>query len=402
MVHDAAVAAAGGAGPPVDGVCGGQEVRHGCQLLEQQLAGLRWLVVAGERHEVFRSLGAAARDSVRAVLGTPDEDDELKSWLRSAEGKHRFTRLVETTRRRCGTQLAELAALADGSGVGFEDLLLLNLLGDLGVPDGTGCSNVAWRRETSFVAHNEDGFPTEDGHLMVITLNIEGQTPVTALWYPGFLTANAFTATGSGLVWGGTHIPVVRPGLTGAGRHFIARALQQAPTLDAAVAHLRAHPTAGGYACTLGDSTSGRVAVVEAVAGRVAVHETDATHPLLWHTNHLRYLPEPPDDPALLGDSRRAGAHASRYEESMARGRVLAAITPPQREPSTAWFVETLTSESLPHGVHRTAHGADQFMTLCTVVADLSSGTIMLRNPKGNATQLALSDFTHGNAASMG
>ncbi|MFE0132512.1 carcinine hydrolase/isopenicillin-N N-acyltransferase family protein [Streptomyces sp. NPDC059037] len=231
---------------------------------------------------------------------------------------------------------------------------------------------------------------------MLVTLAIDGQAPVTALWYPGFLTANAFTATGDGLVWGVNHIPVVRPGLTGAGRHFVARAMQQAPTLDAAVAHLRAHPSAGGYAYTIGERASGRVAVVEAVAGHVTVTEAGPTQPLRWHTNHLRHRSDPADAPALLGDSPAARAHASRYQESLARGRALAALEPPGGAPATPWFMEPLTSAPLPHGVHRTAAGADPLMTLCTLIADLSSGSVTLRGRSGETGQLALSAFIRG------
>ncbi|MFE0132513.1 hypothetical protein ACFWY6_13210 [Streptomyces sp. NPDC059037] len=128
-------------------------------MREQELAGLRWLVVSGAGREVFHALGAAARDSVRKLVDSPDEDDGLQRWLWSAAGKEHFGRLVGATSRSCGPQLAELAALADGSGVDFEELLVMNLRGDLGVEDGTGCSDLGWRSETAFVAHNEDGSP---------------------------------------------------------------------------------------------------------------------------------------------------------------------------------------------------------------------------------------------------
>jgi hypothetical protein len=42
--------------------------------------------------------------------------------------------------------------------VQFDDLVLLNLRGDLGLVDGgIGCSDLGWRGERSVVAHNEDG-----------------------------------------------------------------------------------------------------------------------------------------------------------------------------------------------------------------------------------------------------
>ncbi|MFD9483714.1 C45 family autoproteolytic acyltransferase/hydrolase [Streptomyces sp. NPDC059991] len=361
---------------------------------EGELAGLRRLALSGARREVFAALGAAARDSVRAVVEPSADDADLRKWLWSAAGKERYGRLVEATRRSCGPQWAELAALAGGSGVGFEELLVTNLRGDLGVEDGTGCSDLGYHRSPrSFVAHNEDGFPAAVGHLTLVTLALDGQAPVTALWYPGFLTANAFTATGHGLVWGVNHIPVVRPEPTGAGRHFVARALQEAPTLDAALAHLRARPTAGGYTYTIGERASGRVVVVEAVAGRVAVREAGPDGALLWHTNHLRHLPDPADSPTLLGDGPAARTHTARYEESLARGRALAALRPPEA-PTTDWFMEALTSAAPPLGVHRTAAGTDPLTTLCTLVADLSEGTVTLRGRDGRSGRLPLPVFS--------
>ncbi|MFD9902992.1 hypothetical protein [Streptomyces sp. NPDC059063] len=53
-----------------------------------------------------------------------------------------------------------------------------------------------------------------------------------------------------------------------------------------------------------------------------------------------------------------------------------------------------LTSAPLPHGVHRTAAGTDPLMTLCTVIADLSGGSVLLRHRDGRTAQLPLSAFT--------
>ncbi|MEU1626751.1 C45 family peptidase [Streptomyces sp. NPDC020096] len=363
---------------------------------EEHLAGLRWLVLSGTRHEVFWSLGQRARGDIHAALEESRPDcDALRRWAETEDGKAYLEQVLATTSCGYGEQLAELEALADGAGVLFEDLLLTSLRGDLGVAVNMGCSDLGWRREGLVVAHNEDGDPLLDGRLMLLTLLVENEAAVTALWYPGALPVNAFVATGHGLVWGVNHIPVVRPFRMGAGRHFVARALQRATTLDAAVDHLRSHPAVGGFTYTIGERDSGRVAVVEAVAGRVAVVEATWDEPLHWHTNHLRHLPDPPDVP-LTGQHAADGR--SRYEESVARGRVLASLQAGRAEPSNAWFLNALTSATLPHGVYRSATGSDPLMTLCTVVADLHNNEITVRGSRGRTCTVALSDFTHGTA----
>lgn len=364
----------------------------GVVVREQRLAGLRWLVVSGPRRDAFRALGETARADVRAVEEGMPEREALRRRIGTAEGAARLDRVVRATREQHPLECAELEALAEGAGVAFDDLLLANLRGDLGTGDGTGCSDLIWRGEHSFVAHNEDGAPALDGRLMLLTLVLDGLAPVTVQWYPGFLPANAFTATGHGLVWGINHLQVARPVPGGAGRHFVARAMQQAPTLDAALEHLRTRPGAGGFSYALGECATGRVVVAEAAGGRTAVVEATPAEPLHWHTNHLRHLPDALD----TADAGSSADSLGRHEESLARGRALGSLSTDGPEPSGAWFLNALTGAPLPHGVHRTATGGDPLMTLCTAVADLTADRVLVRGTRGDTAELPLSDFVRG------
>ncbi|MBZ3901840.1 C45 family autoproteolytic acyltransferase/hydolase [Streptomyces griseiscabiei] len=373
-------------------------MRMGVVVREQRLAGLRWLVVSGPRLDAFRALGESARADIRAVQESMPEREALRRRVGTEAGAARLERVLRATRERHPRELAELEALAEGAGVAFDDLLLANLRGDLGTDDGTGCSDLIWRGGNSFVAHNEDGAPALDGRLTLLTLALDGLVPVTVQWYPGFVPANAFTATGHGLVWGINHLQVARPPADGAGRHFVARALQQAPTLDAALEHLRTRPGAGGFSYALGERATGRVVVAEAAGGRTAVVEATPAEPLHWHTNHLRHLP----DTLEAAGSGASADSLGRYEESVARGRALeslraeGSVRTEGREPSAAWFLEALTGAPLPHGVHRTAAGGDPLMTLSTAVADLTAGRVLVRGARGDAAELPLNDFVRG------
>ncbi|NEB77618.1 hypothetical protein G3I40_20725 [Streptomyces sp. SID14478] len=362
---------------------------------EQELAGLPWLVVAGSRDQVFHRLGDVTRSEARAAAEPDADDEEFRAWVNDGSGAERLARLAAATRRRFARPWAELAAMAGGAGVPEEELVLLNLRGDLGAQDDGGCSTLAWRRRGVFLAHNEDAFPHAVARLRVVTLAIDGEVPVTALWYPGLLTANAFAVNGHGLVWGVNHIPVLRPDLSGSGRHFVARAMQQAASPQEAVTHLHRHASAGGYAHTIGSGPQGPVRVVEAAAGQVAEVEARADHPLHWHTNHLRHLPDPPDLPVPNGGTPASGTGTSRTE-SHTRGRVLAALPVPGQEPSTEWFLRILTSPAPSGGVLRTAVGGDPLRTVCSVVADLSARILTVRGPEGKAVALLLDEFAHG------
>ncbi|MFI9025939.1 C45 family autoproteolytic acyltransferase/hydolase [Streptomyces sp. NPDC053560] len=389
----------------------------GAEVREQELAGLRWLVLAGERSAVFRTLGDTTRADIRAVQDALPERAALRARTADGPGRARAERLLRRTEKHWPVQLAELRELAAGAGVPFHDLLLANLRGDLGTDDGTGCTDLGWRRTRSRVAHNEDGAPALDGRLMLLTLRIDGEAPVTVQWYPGFLPANTFTATGHGLVWGINHLQATTPA-DAPGRHFVARALQQARTLDEALHHLTTHPAAGGFAYTLGEAATGRVVIVESVAGRTAAHEVGPRAPLQWHTNHLRRLPaaldNPGDAPAtgtalatgdapagtreafVSGDAARAARSLGQYEESVARGAVLDRLAVPEEEPGADWFLDVLTGAPLPHGVHRTAAGTDPLMTLCTAVADLTEDRITVRGTDGRTATLPLPAYARG------
>jgi Acyl-coenzyme A:6-aminopenicillanic acid acyl-transferase len=260
----------------------------------------------------------------------------------------------------------------------------MNFRGDLGpVTGGIGCSDLAWRRERSLIGHNEDGAPENAGQCALLTLVLDGLPTVTAFWYPGFLPANAFTVTADGLVWTIDHLPVALPG-DGAARHFVGRGLQRsARTVDAAVGYLRAHPSAGGFAYTIGDR-AGRIVNMEAMAGRhAAVEAGPPSDPLLWHTNHGRYLP---------------GAEPTPGGTSVARGKALGALAVPEKDPGPAWFLRILADAPLPDGVRRDGGPGDPAITLCTFVADLTAGEAVIAARGERPVAIPLPDLAEGHA----
>jgi Acyl-coenzyme A:6-aminopenicillanic acid acyl-transferase len=184
--------------------------------------------------------------------------------------------------------------------------------------------------------------------------------------------------TGPGLAWSIDHLQARSPG-PGAGRHFVARGLQlTAGAVDQAIGYLREHPSAGGFAYTIGDR-AGRIVTVESSAGQHAWHEVGADGPIGWHTNHGRYI---------------ADAAASPHGTSLQRGKVLAALDIPACEPDASSFVRVLTSPS-PDGVRAEPSDAGRTTTLCTFVADLTGdeATIVCQNTE--PVTVPLSSLTH-------
>ena len=351
-------------------------------LDEHRLGGLRWIVLTGGDLEAFRVLGEHMRNEMAALTGKWPLLGRLREHVSGSPGSDRLGAVRQASVLRFPEAWAELAAFAEGAAVPFDDLSLLNFRGDLGiVSGGFGCSDLAWRRERSVIAHNEDGAPENVGQCALLTMALDGFPAVTAFWYPGFLPSNAFTVTADGVVWTIDHMPVASPG-AGAGRHFVGREVQRsATTVDEVIECLRAHPSAGGFAYTVGDRT-GRIVSVEAAAGHhAAVEVRPESDPLLWHTNHGRYIPgcEPPPGGT-----------------SAARGEILDALPVPAEDPEPAWFLGVLAGASLPHGVRADPGPGYQAATLCTFIADLTAGETLIAARDDQPVTIPLPDLAEG------
>lgn len=225
-----------------------------------------------------------------------------------------------------------------------------------------------------------------------MTLHIDGDAPVTAQWYPGFLPSNAFAANGHGLAWGINHIQVRKPAVA-AGRHFVARALQQCTTIDAVVDYLRQTPSAGGFTYTIAEQATGRIVVVEAAGQQIDVHDVPPRS-LAWHTNHLRRLPHEIDRDTCEADSTSPTRQLGSYDESTRRGATLQRITAPRHEPDLDWFVDHLTTKPESGGVLRTAAGDDPLMTLCTIAIDLANKQVAIKGNNRPRESIDFNDLT--------
>lgn len=333
-------------------------------LREKSLGAMRWVTVRGEGRDCFRALGGHMRAEIQEAVTGWTSMQRLREHVSVSPGRERLAAVLSATQADFAAEWAELAALADGAGVAVEDLALLNFRGDLGrVEGGFNCSDLAWRRERSVIAHNEDQGASMIGRCVLLTLALDGLPPVFAFWCPMFLPSNAFMVT-DGLVLTLDSLTVPEPG-PWAGRHFVVRGLQcRCRTVDEAVGYLWAQPCASGYAYTIGGwrAGAGRVVSVEAVRDKQhAVEVGGPGGPLFWHTNHARFLPG------------TAGADVCQ------RAPVLAGLTVPDGEPDTGWFLRLLAGAPVPGGVRVDPSSERPFLTLCTFVADLTSGTATLQ-----------------------
>lgn len=329
------------------------------------ISGLHWITISGTHEEVFRDLGRHMAKEIYSVIETMPEREPLERWSRTEQGERTVARLLATAQSRYPEELLELEALADGSGVPFDELFLANIRGDIGSYDGTGCTDILWKGDHAYSAHNEDGAPAVGRDLTLLTIRIDGEPSIFTECYPGFLPCNAFTLTESGLAWGINHLPVASPA-NAAGRHFVSRALQRCETIDEAAAFLKTHPMAGGFSFNFASAGERREINVECAAGKYAIVENERYS---WHANHLLHMGGAPLD--AIGESAVARALGP-MDESLRRGALLEDAAP-AGQVDAQWIWTMLTGAELPDGVYRTARGDDPLETLCTTVFDLDA-----------------------------
>ena len=126
---------------------------------------------------------------------------------------------------------------------------------------------------------------------------------------------------------------------------------------------------------------------VEAAAGRHAVVEAGpGPGPLLWHTNHGRYVP---------------GAEPEAHGTSAARGETLDALGLPAADPDPSWFLGVLTSPP-PGGVRSDpGPGGRGLTTVCTLVAALPAGEAVLAARGEHPVAIPLRDLAEGNPSAQ-
>ena len=283
---------------------------------------------------------------------------QVLPYHRTPEGQARYQELLGLNRARYPEYFAELEGLAQGAGWPFEDLFLANMRGEyreyLHELYARGCSDCAVvTDDVALIGHNEDGAPEFRGNMYLVHARVEGKPAFTALSYPGFLCGNAFGFNAEGVCFS---IDNVRPRdvRLGVGRHFIARSLLEARSLDDAIERVTVPGRALGFSYTIGSVRERRVVHVEVAPETYHVHEIRGCY---FHANHYQELT---DVDQVIGPSSRA-----RVE----RANVLLQNSPPLDDAGVLAVLGDQANERYP--IYRTATPPDENVTLCTTLFDL-------------------------------
>ena len=324
------------------------------------------LKVKGTHAEIGIAIGRHFSEEIR--LGLKENkilQGRFLPFHRSAEGQQVFRELFVLHKKLYPQYISEIEGIADGAGVSFEELFIVNLRGEYRVFTGgkviQGCSTVSLKTDGyTTIGHNEDGLPIYKDSSYVVEVNIQNHPTFTAFSYPGFLCGNAFGFNQEGICFCINDVkpPNIRIGI---GRHFLARSLFEADTIDDAVKRITPEYRASGFNFTVGSVKENRIVNVEVTPDRFKVKEIDGMDYRANHYHDMHYI------------SQTVGA-SSETRVIRAGDMIEAEI-----DPDISSVLKILSDQNdSKYPIFRNALPPDDIATLATGLFDLRAGKLVI------------------------
>ncbi len=201
----------------------------------------REIEVAGLPTEMGRQFGEAAREEIRgfAAVSLEQVNKTIKiSRQRALEIAAECMLLVQ---QYAPDHLEELHGMSDGSGVSFEDLMLLQIRNQFTPDTDSGCTSFSTAREAAgkrkmFVGQNWDNDPLLDEFNVVLTRRPADKPALMTITQAGLIAYIGMNDAGMAACLNTLPAPS-RP--VGVPHYFTLRAIYETTSLDDAVAALR-------------------------------------------------------------------------------------------------------------------------------------------------------------------
>ncbi len=248
------------------------------------------ITVKGTHRQIGQQIGEACRnqvkhslESARLLLDSTYTDLEL-TWDGAIIQSRKY---IPFAQERYPQYIDELQGIAEGAGVGFDDLAVLNAM-EAVTMDAlhlTKCTSFAVNQSLTadgsvLVAHNEDWLPEDESDVYLVHVEAEDEPPFLAMTYGGLLPNIGMNAAGIAQCCDSVYPTDSRIGIP---RVIVSRAVLGARTPAEAIRHMLIPHRAAGYNHLLAHD-SGELYNVEVSARNFAIlHGTDG---VVVHTNH--------------------------------------------------------------------------------------------------------------------
>ena len=252
------------------------------------------LEVSGKPYDIGHAVGSRFASEIRKGF------EERGAWWKDlrdfamAADRAVYDNFLAAARKHAPDAVEELRGWADGSGVSFRDLMILNLKAEYGAmkdatvsrpgPGQPGCSTVVINNQGSIiVAHNEDGHMAYADKMFMLKMHPEGKPSVLCASYPGILPGNAPWVNSRGIMMT-TNFIYSKEVRNGVGRYFLDRLAMQASTVDEALTVCKNPERAYSFHHVIGSVTGGKAVSLEVTPSS---HEQLEINGPFIHTNHL-------------------------------------------------------------------------------------------------------------------
>jgi hypothetical protein len=326
------------------------------------------LEVSGSHREVGRTIGVHFAGAFHRLFDNYDFlQEQLLPFLNSSTGRSLFQSYLKLHRTHFPHYVTELEGMSDGSGRPFKEIFAVNLRGEfaglispdqrIGTKTGEdtqGCTDcLVLTPDAALIGHNEDGSPAGYGNMFVVRVAVDNCPTFAALCYPGFLPGNASGFNEFGILHSINHV-APRPVKVGLARHFIARSLLEAHSLEEAVRRVTIPGRAAGFNYNIGSLSERRIMSVEVSPERHHVHEVQGHYS---HTNHY----------FNLNNQKQEISPSSR--KRLERCRTLCRAAFPTHSGDVLALLSDQTDRDYP--IYRDATFPDEDATLSTALYDL-------------------------------
>ncbi len=247
---------------------------------------LPFFEVSGNPYEMGLQIGALAKKMIRA--GVEFYESHWKKLNGAAFGKH--LALIEPcfslTAKLLPKTFEELRGIADGSGVLFKNLFLINSMEMIGVfRSRERCTSILVSSSKSatgscLIAHNEDWISADGRLVYILRCRPVGEPAFLAFTYGAWIPQYGVNADGLALVADSNTSKDRRVGLS---QTLIGRDILRCNTVSQAVRRIRLLPRSDGHSYVFALPTEGMI--LETTATETATLSLTSRTPIRVHAN---------------------------------------------------------------------------------------------------------------------
>ena len=241
--------------------------------------------VAGNPFEMGVQIGKKAKRFIRPSVNFYQEHWKMLYGKSFNEHLWLIESTIPYTAKLVPKTFDELRGIAQGSGVPFNVLFLVNSIEALGQFNHEHCTSILidaarTKRQKLLLAHNEDWISFDAGQLYLLRGRPAGEPALLAFTYGAWIPQYGVNANGLAFVADSNTATDVQPGLS---QTFVGREVLRCKNIEDAVRRIRSLPRVDGHSYVLATPTEGMI--VETTARQTERLTLSIRRPILAHTN---------------------------------------------------------------------------------------------------------------------